>query len=216
MCCFKIVADMPQGQIQSRPWLIKFGHCLVLSAKPAVDRSEYASGQLASVLPFDSENLNVYERPSNMPVSNQDGRRIRGLQHVSFAYKSVDPADTLKGMRNLSKIRFIIRSSLVLDLSLVLQVGTWSWSFPWNCTKETVKTAPTKGQDYGRILAKIRQEWWWSQGAHSLALTLKSCIGIKLIRVGPGTNRGGVGHIGRAKGSEGLNSREIWFTCLDF
>jgi hypothetical protein len=40
-----------------------------------------------------------------MDKSIQDGRRIRGLQHVSFAYKSTNPADIMTGsFSNLAHI----------------------------------------------------------------------------------------------------------------
>ena len=74
---------MPHGRIQPRTWYVKFGL--------AVNRLEDASEHLA-VPPSDSEIQICIKDVIDM--SNRDGRRIRRLQHISFAYKSEDPANS--------------------------------------------------------------------------------------------------------------------------
>ena len=76
---------MPQGRIQPRTWLVEFG--LAVSAASVMDRSEHE--HLTEVPPTDAEIKRCFM--DVMDKSNRDGRRIRCLQLVSFAYESRDP-----------------------------------------------------------------------------------------------------------------------------
>ena len=81
---FQIIADMPQGRIQPRTWFVEFG--LAVSAAPAfaADRSEL---ELPTAVPPSDSEIRMGIKDV-MDTSSQSGRRIRSLQHVSFAYKS--------------------------------------------------------------------------------------------------------------------------------
>ena len=74
---------MPHGRIQPRTWYVKFGLSL--------NRLEHASEQSTAVPQSDSE-IQIFIKDV-IDMSNRDGRRIRRLQHVSFAYKSSDAAN---------------------------------------------------------------------------------------------------------------------------
>ena len=83
---------MPQGRIQPRTWFVEFG--LDVSAAPAFAVDGYELEQPTAFPPSDSEiRLCIKDV---MDKSNQGGppRKTKSLEHVSFAYKSTDPADT--------------------------------------------------------------------------------------------------------------------------
>ena len=84
---------MPQGRIKPQFWFVEFG--LDVSAAPCFAVDGYELAQPTAVPPSDSEiQLRIKDVIDN---SNQGGRRIGSLQHVSFAYKSTYPADTNAG-----------------------------------------------------------------------------------------------------------------------
>ena len=73
-----VIFKLRHRRIQPRTWYVKFASGL------AVNRLEYASEQSTPVPPSGIKDV--------IDLSNRDGRRIRRLQHVPFAYKSADPA----------------------------------------------------------------------------------------------------------------------------
>jgi len=100
---------MPQGRIQPRTWFVKFG--LAVSAErpaPALSaESEHVSGQPTAVPPSDSEIRMCIKNV--MDKSNQEGRRIRRLQHVSLSYNP-----------QIQLIQWLVW--------LVIQRILWTWS----------------------------------------------------------------------------------------
>ena len=170
---------MPQGRIQPRTWFVKFG-LAVSAGRPApalsaeIDSSEHVSGQPTAVQPSDSEIRMCIKNV--MDKSNQEGRRIRRLQHVSFAYKSADPADTMAGMASnpaniVDVVGFAHGGESILDTTI------YSWiQDPRVIDQRWTSVQPGTGSNWwqqavirdffsdcesGRRIM-IRMDWLWS------------------------------------------------------
>lgn len=78
---------MPQCRIQPRTWFVEFG--LAVSGVPALELSEHDQPTAELLAAEVQRCLNEV-----VDKSNQDGRRIRSLQQVSFAYKTEDRGET--------------------------------------------------------------------------------------------------------------------------
>ena len=98
ICCYQATSVMPKGRTQPRAWFVKFW--LLVPAAPAVDRSDSDVGsehEPSVISPSDAGIRMCLTEVFDGPI--REGRRIRCLQHVSFAYKTRDtnsgPADRL-------------------------------------------------------------------------------------------------------------------------
>ena len=117
---------MPQGRIQLRTWFVEFGFVefgLAVSAAPAfaADRSEL---ELPTAVPPSDSEIRMCIKDM-MDTSSQSGRRIRSLQHVSFAYKSTgtDSGDTPQDLacnpaNVVDVVGFVHGSKSILDTTM--------------------------------------------------------------------------------------------------
>jgi hypothetical protein len=167
---------MPHGRIQPRTWFVKF--LLAVSSDSAVDRSACASGQQTLFPPSDSEIRMCIN--DVMDKSIQDGRRIRGLQHVSFAYKSTNPADIMTGsFSNLAHIVDVVGFAHGCESILDTTIYNWiqdsrvidqNWTpvqpgTGCNWWQEAIFRDFFSDCELGR---RIRVDWLWSGDSTAL------------------------------------------------
>ena len=119
---------MPKGRTQPRAWFVKFW--LLVPAAPAVDRSDSDVGsehEPSVISPSDAEIRMCLTEVFDGPI--REGRRIRCLQHVSFAYKARDPtmsADTTPGPAE-SQVRIVDVIGFAHGGESILDTTMYSW-----------------------------------------------------------------------------------------